>query len=197
MAAAVWCSGLTVLVGFWLVLVCNTMSLPQLRVAKHLSGSCLCRSVSWDMKDVLLGQILVCHCSMCKRVSGSSHVPFLSVEREPLFSKLHSSPSLKKYQASQAASRYFCSICSSFVCMEYHHETQTLWVPMGTLVDTDPKDIIVDPAKDSHIFQEDEEPYEAAIEALEHCKFFGTYRTDACDRGKSWDDMKPWDEEIK
>lgn len=69
--------------------------------------------------------------------------------------------------------------------MEYHHETQTLWVPMGTLVDTDPKDLKVNPEKDSHIFQEDEEPYEAAIEALEHCKFFGTYRSDNCKPGNS------------
>eukprot|EP00934_Nitzschia_sp_Nitz4_P006294 Nitzschia sp. Nitz4//scaffold116_size91068//10279//10674//NITZ4_004947-RA/size91068-processed-gene-0.51-mRNA-1//-1//CDS//3329533545//6284//frame0 len=131
---------------------------------------------------------------MCKQVSGSTSVPFVSLPREPLYSsQLAKAPSIQSYRASNDATRYFCSICSSFVCMEYTHERDTtLWIPMGTLdafVGQDDLNAI----QDSHIFQEDEVDYEGALEKLPHCKFFGTYRNDSAS-GKPWEELQPFGE---
>jgi hypothetical protein len=106
-------------------------------------------------------------------------------------SQLLSSSSLNKFQASSDATRYFCSVCSSFVCMEYHHERQTLWIPMGTIEQFSPD--LVDKVRDSHIFKQDEASYGSVLEQLGHYEGFGTYRSDNC-CGKPWDELKSSDE---
>lgn len=157
------------------------------RIAKALSGSCLCRSLSWNLKDTMLGQILVCHCTMCRRMSGSSQVPFVSLPRQPFWQQLEKSPTLSKFQATPDVTRYFCSKCSSFMFMHYHHEQDTMWIPMGTIAEF-PSDWI-DEQKDSHIFQQDEAEYLSALDKLKHFPDFGTYKSDNC-CGKAWEELE-------
>jgi hypothetical protein len=62
--------------------------------------------------------------------------------------------------------------------MEYHHEQQTLWIPMGTIEEFSPD--LVDKVWDRNIFQGDEALYGSVLEQLGHYEGFGTYRSDNC-----------------
>lgn len=62
---------------------------------------------------------------------------------------------------------------------------------MGTLEDFSPE--LIDPIKDSHIFQDSEANYLKRVDELEHYESFGTYRSDNC-CGKAWEELKTFDE---
>jgi hypothetical protein len=99
---------------------------------------------------------------------------------------------LKGYQSSEIATRYFCGTCGTPVVHDYHEEQHTLWVPMGSLVmDTPSCRIPLDPTRDSHIFCEDAASYERIIsdEALPRCRGFGLYKVDPCQPAKDWKDL--------
>ena len=148
-----------------------------------MEGSCLCGDVTWTLRDVAVGQVLVCHCGMCRRISGSTNVPFVAVCREPFMSQLNNflrSGKIKKYQSSDSAARYSCSTCSSFLCMEYLHEEGTLWIPLGSL--TSPFDLPIDAETDSQIFSQDKVVFHDKLGQLQHLPDFGTYISDVCNK---------------
>lgn len=170
-----------------------------MRVAKLLSGSCMCRSIHWTVKDVRIGQILICHCELCRKSSGSMDVPFIALPKSAVWTQLEKSDTLQKYSSSNVADRYFCSKCGSFVCMDYSHEKSTVWLPMGTLSSSKENtsiETILDSTKDCHIFKEDQASFESALDALPREEYFGYYKSDCCSAGKEWDDLGDWKEEI-
>jgi len=185
----------------------------------------LCRALSWTLPLVndkstsssIVAQCLVCHCSTCRRVSGATSVPFVALPQQELLPQFtQSTATLGRYQATPTATRYFCTLCGSFVAMEYHHETATLWIPIGT-IDDDCLQLLaqqLDANRDSHIFcatNKDSssaaacrssspaaaaaagDPLEHALDTLPHFTGFGTYRSDPC-CGKPWDELKTWEE---
>jgi hypothetical protein len=48
-----------------------------------LAGSCLCGSVEYAVADEFL-YALNCHCSQCRRTTGSAFKPFAGIERDKL-----------------------------------------------------------------------------------------------------------------
>jgi len=179
-------------------------------VTKRLVGHCLCRALSWTLplNDKRIGQCLVCHCSTCRRVSGATSVPFVALPQQDLLPQFtQSTATLGRYQATPTATRYFCTLCGSFVAMEYHHETATLWIPIGT-IDDDCLQFLaeqLDANRDSHIFCVKNrssaacspaaagDPLEQAMDTLPHFTGFGTYRSDPC-CGKPWDELRTWEQ---
>jgi hypothetical protein len=159
-------------------------------VSGGLSGSCLCRAFEWTLpKETPFGQVLVCHCESCRKISGATNVPFVALPRKDLWKQLYKATTVRAYQASEYAKRHFCQNCGSFVCMDYHHEPSTLWVPLGTLQDFDPS--VLDPTKDGHIVKEEEVEYGKELGKLEHFYGFGLYKRNVC-CGKSWDELEGW-----
>ena len=186
------------------------------RIVSKLQGSCLCGAVHWEASNLYVSQICVCHCSMCRRFSGSTHIPFAAVERSKLWPLMQdflqtkrNSPQqehpqkqdqqqqeqLKSYQSSPMATRYFCGTCSSAVLFDYHQEPNTLWIPMGTLLDFDSS--LLDPTRDSHIFANDQAGYEARLSMsgsndspiLPKCAGWGLYKHDPCQPTKDWNEL--------
>lgn len=51
--------------------------------AKALSGSCYCGAVRYKVADAFT-YALNCHCSQCRRVTGSAFKPFAGIERAKL-----------------------------------------------------------------------------------------------------------------
>ena len=73
-------------------------------------------------------QILVCSCSMCRRASGASYLPFAAFPREKVvFIK---DESLKIFQSSEVVKRGFCDSCGAQVFMDYD-EKHSLWLTLG------------------------------------------------------------------
>ena len=51
--------------------------------ARILDGKCLCGAVRYDVADAFL-YAMNCHCSNCRRTTGSAFKPFAGIEREKL-----------------------------------------------------------------------------------------------------------------
>ena len=190
------------------------------RLVSKLSGRCLCRAISWTVEAVAVGQVLVCHCSMCRRTSGASSVSFVALPKAGLLREQLLRQNAKSYRSSDMATRYFCPSCGSFVCMEYHHEKATVWMPLGALdsaseqyfvAKCDDDDLekqkqqrqqqhhhqqqhhcVVDPSRDSHIMMQDAASFEETIDQLPRAAGFGPYRSDPCS-GKPWDQLEKFD----
>ncbi len=50
---------------------------------KHLSGSCLCGLVTYDVPDAF-EYALYCHCSDCRRTTGAAAKPFAGIGSQHL-----------------------------------------------------------------------------------------------------------------
>ena len=79
-------------------------------------------------------QILVCSCSMCRRASGASYLPFAAFPREKVvFIK---DESLKIFQSSEVVKLGFCKGCGAQVFMDYD-EKHSLWLTLGMIKNLD------------------------------------------------------------
>ena len=171
---------------------------PSSRILSQLRGSCLCGSIKWQLEDVYVSQVCVCHCGACQRHSGSSSIPFCAIDRARVWPLLKDQVTLKGYQSSDIATRYFCGICGSPVVHDYHAERHTLWIPMGSLVLACPPNTFpLDPTRDSHIFCEDAARFEPIGEqTLPRCYGFGLYKVDPCQPVKDWKDLPTMEDPV-
>ena len=76
-----------------------------------LTGRCLCGGVRFEINGQL-GPIIYCHCSICRRASGSSFATNASVRKEN-FRILNGHELIKEYESSPGNKRAFCSKCGS------------------------------------------------------------------------------------
>lgn len=74
------------------------------------SGSCQCGAVRFEIESDLT-DIVYCHCSLCRKFSGSAFLAFGSAEHRNI--NIAGSEHIKSYSASKSASREFCSHCGS------------------------------------------------------------------------------------
>ena len=102
-------------------------------MAKELKGGCLCGSVQYTVLDDF-EYALNCHCSQCRRATGSAFKPLAGIRR----GKLRVSGDTKSlfiFGDKDAAHDVHCQACGSLLFSvvrngKYAH------VPMGTLLDT-------------------------------------------------------------
>jgi ADP-ribosyl-[dinitrogen reductase] hydrolase len=100
-----------------------------------LTGGCLCGAVRFEI-DGALGRItVVCHCSMCRRSSGSAFIPAASVDAAR-FRITGGGEILSAYKSSPEYERTFCSRCGSQL-FGRHAAYPIVWVRLGAL-DEDP-----------------------------------------------------------
>jgi hypothetical protein len=76
-----------------------------------LTGRCLCGGVRFEIIG-RLGPVVYCHCSMCRRASGSSFATNASVLAEN-FRILDGDDLIREYESSAGNRRAFCSKCGS------------------------------------------------------------------------------------
>jgi hypothetical protein len=99
-----------------------------------LTGGCLCGTVRFEI-DGALGPITCCHCSRCRRASGSSFTAAASVEAES-FRVVAGAEQVIEYESSPQNRRAFCSRCGSQLYGR-HEEHPIIRVRAGGL-DEDP-----------------------------------------------------------
>jgi hypothetical protein len=100
-----------------------------------LTGSCLCGSVRFQI-DGKLGPAGYCHCSQCRKASGSAFAANAPVRRK-YHSFLRGEDSIREFESSPGKFRAFCSHCGSPVYSRLDAEPETLRIRLGTL-DQDP-----------------------------------------------------------
>ena len=76
-----------------------------------LTGGCLCGAVRFEI-DGALGPITCCHCSLCRRASGSAFVAAASVDAG-YFRVVKGQDALGEYESSPQNRRAFCTRCGS------------------------------------------------------------------------------------
>jgi hypothetical protein len=127
-----------------------------------IRGSCLCGGVRFEIARVV-GPFELCHCSRCRKASGSAFVAGLGVSRED-FRLLQGRDLIKTYEspireAPPAYRACFCSRCGSPVPDPFA-ESPWFEVPAGVL-DDDPQ-----LRPDKHIFVEGKSPWFAITDNL-------------------------------
>ena len=103
--------------------------------AGPLTGHCLCAAVRFEI-DGRLGPAIYCHCSQCRRASGSAFATNASVRARYLH--LRSGRELiREYESSPGKFRAFCSRCGSPLYSRLAADPETFRIRLGTL-DGDP-----------------------------------------------------------
>ena len=127
-----------------------------------IRGSCLCGGVKFEITRAV-GPFELCHCSRCRKASGSAFVASLGVLRDD-FHLLQGGELISTYEAAirEAPPAYrtcFCSRCGSPV-PNLFSDSRWLEVPAGILED-DPQ-----LRPDKHIYVEFKSPWFAITDDL-------------------------------
>ncbi len=76
-----------------------------------LEGSCLCGAVRYEV-DGVLGPIVCCHCSMCRKAQGAAFAVNAPVGADR-FRLVAGADVLRSYRSSPGKERCFCGRCGS------------------------------------------------------------------------------------
>ncbi|MBL4681655.1 MAG: GFA family protein [Pseudomonadales bacterium] len=131
-----------------------------------INGSCLCGGVKFEFKRAS-GPMEICHCNRCRKKSGSSILPTLTVRVED-FTLLQGKELVKRYTApilysDPAYQSYFCKHCGSPV-PPLVDNVECIEIPAG-LLDNDPNK-----RPDKHIFVEFVPPWDTISDELPQYK---------------------------
>jgi hypothetical protein len=100
-------------------------------MAKTLTGTCFCRTVRYEVADEFR-YALICHCSNCRRTTGSAFKPFAGIEREKL-AVIEGGDKLMVYGDDKTNDTH-CRLCGSLL-LSVVRDGAFVHVAMGTLVD--------------------------------------------------------------
>jgi len=128
-------------------------------MSRTLRGSCLCGAVTYTVADEF-SYALICHCSQCRRATGSAFKPFGGIER----SKLKVKGKLRIYGDVMTHDAH-CRTCGSLL-YSIVGEGMTAHVTYGTLIDAP----TLEPT--AHIFVGSKAPWYAIRDTLpQHPEF--------------------------
>ncbi|RYX81720.1 GFA family protein [bacterium] len=96
-----------------------------------LKGSCLCGAVTYEF-DGEIDHIVCCHCSICRKYSGTAFATGSRIERSK-FRLLTGTESLKEYQSSPGVHRVSCANCTSPLFTRRDATPDTLILRLGSL----------------------------------------------------------------
>lgn len=99
---------------------------------RRLEGSCYCGAVRYAVADEFL-YAANCHCSNCRRTTGSAFKPFAGIERYKL-TVTRGEPGLLIY-GEEDANNTHCMACGSLL-YSVVRDAAFVHVAMGTLIDT-------------------------------------------------------------
>lgn len=96
-----------------------------------LIGECYCRAVRYEVADAF-GYALNCHCSDCRRTTGSAFKPFAGIEREKL--SVVSGAHCMMIYGDPTGHNAHCRLCGSLL-YSLVRDGGFVHVAMGTLCD--------------------------------------------------------------
>jgi len=100
-----------------------------------LHGKCLCEAVRYRISGKL-GPLGYCHCSQCRRASGSAFGANADAKRAE-FEWLAGEELVREYESSPDTFRAFCSRCGSPVYKRSNAKPEVIRIRLGSL-DEDP-----------------------------------------------------------
>lgn len=119
------------------------------------AGSCLCGGVRFEL-DGKFEHFYLCHCSYCRKDTGSAHAANLFSPMARL-EWLAGRELLRSYQLPGTRhARSFCAVCGSAL----PHQNEAMWVVPAGCLETAPNK-----APDAHIFHASRAAWEQQMEA--------------------------------
>lgn len=94
-------------------------------------GSCLCGNVRYEVTGEL-GDFGYCHCTSCRKASGSAHAANAPVARAA-FHLTSGSDTLREFESSPGKLRAFCARCGSPIYAYLTTSPETLRIRLGSL----------------------------------------------------------------
>ena len=101
-------------------------------MALQLAGQCLCGAVRYAVADEF-SYSLICHCSQCRRATGSAFKPFAGIERDKL-ALARGEDSVMRY-GDATGHDVHCGVCGSLL-YSVIRDSKYVHVTLGTLVDS-------------------------------------------------------------
>jgi hypothetical protein len=98
---------------------------------QRYEGSCLCRGVRYAIEGEL-GDFGYCHCTSCRKASGSAHGANAGIDRSR-FHLLSGAELLREYESSPGKLRVFCGTCGSPMYAYLTSSRDVLRVRLGSL----------------------------------------------------------------
>ena len=98
---------------------------------RSLAGSCFCGTVRYTVADAFL-YAMNCHCSNCRRTTGSAFKPFAGIERAKL--QVTEGRTALMIYGDEAANNTHCRSCGSLLYSVVRNGA-FVHVAMGTLLD--------------------------------------------------------------
>ena len=128
-----------------------------------LTGKCLCGAVQYSVQDEFK-YALNCHCSNCRRATGSAFKPFAGIERSKL--SITCGKDALLLFGEEHAHDVRCKKCGSFL-YSVVRDGEYVHVTLGTLVDTP----TIRPT--AHIFVGSKAPWHTITDQLPQHEEFG------------------------
>jgi hypothetical protein len=125
------------------------MANPDTASERRLAGKCFCGAVHYAVADEFL-YAMNCHCSNCRRTTGSAFKPFAGIERGKL--GITKGPDDRMIFGDENANDTHCKRCGSLL-YSVVRDGAFVHVALGTLVD----DPTIRPTK--HIFVGSKAPW--------------------------------------
>lgn len=97
----------------------------------EIQGGCACGAVRFSATSD--GEIAVCYCSMCRRVSGWTSIGWVGATVESLSVR----GPVQEWRSSQEAVREHCGVCGSQLFMRYDAAPDYLDVAVGAIDNQD------------------------------------------------------------
>jgi len=123
-------------------------------MAARLKGSCLCGEVRYTVADEF-NYALICHCSQCRRATGSAFKPFGGIER----AKLKVTRGRIRIFGDVMAHDAHCRVCGSLL-YSIVQQGKVAHVTYGTLIDAPTL------APSAHIFVGSKAPWDTICDGL-------------------------------
>ncbi|MEZ9232286.1 GFA family protein [Vibrio amylolyticus] len=94
-------------------------------------GSCLCGSIQLSLNGGMT-DIIHCHCSLCRKASGSAYATNAFIEADGL-KVTDADGTLTFYESSEGKRKYFCKTCGSPIYSSNSTSPQRLRIRLGIL----------------------------------------------------------------
>jgi len=94
-------------------------------------GSCLCGNVRYELSGEL-GEFGYCHCTSCRKASGSAHAANAPIGRTD-FRLVSGTDTLQEFESSPGKLRAFCSRCGSPIYAYLSASRNILRIRLGSL----------------------------------------------------------------
>ncbi|EIJ43525.1 hypothetical protein BegalDRAFT_2684 [Beggiatoa alba B18LD] len=99
-----------------------------------ITGGCYCGHVRYVIAQTQLTDVAICHCSVCRRISGGTHITWASVPLNA-FQWTQGKPAL--YQSEPSCQRYFCANCGTQLSLYTTLAPETMDISVTSLDNPD------------------------------------------------------------